>query len=207
MLELLTGTGLAAAAGLNAYIPLLALGLAARFTDLVQLPSGWSWLSNEWVLVILGVLLLIELVADKIPAVDSINDWIQTIVRPASGGLVFGSGAASTTVAVTDPGNFFASNQWVSIAIGVAIALVVHLAKMLVRPALNALSAGLAAPVVSTFEDVGSLVMTVFAIIIPVLVIVSIVGLAVAVWLIIRRARKTRRNQKSAVLPEGGTAG
>ena len=59
VLELLTGTGLAIAAGLNAYVPLLALGLAGRFLDVVQLPAAWSWLENEWVLGILGVLLVI----------------------------------------------------------------------------------------------------------------------------------------------------
>ena len=65
MLELLTGTGLAVAAGLNAYVPLLVLGLAGRFLDFVELPSAWRWLENEWVLLIIGVLLVIELVADK----------------------------------------------------------------------------------------------------------------------------------------------
>ena len=87
MFEVLTGAGLAAAAGLNAYIPLLAIGLLSRFTDLVSLPPGWAWLENGWVQIILGVLLVIEIVADKVPAVDSVNDWIQTIVRPAAGGI------------------------------------------------------------------------------------------------------------------------
>lgn len=45
-MELLTGLGLATAAGLNAYIPLLALGLLSRFTDLVSLPHGYGWLEN-----------------------------------------------------------------------------------------------------------------------------------------------------------------
>lgn len=45
-MELLTGLGLASAAGLNAYIPLLAMGLLARFTNLVNLPHGWVWLEN-----------------------------------------------------------------------------------------------------------------------------------------------------------------
>ena len=89
MLEILTGTGLAAAAGLNAYIPLLLVGLGARFTDLITLPAGWAWLENEWVLGVVTVLLVIEFVADKIPAVDTINDWIQTVVRPTAGGLVY----------------------------------------------------------------------------------------------------------------------
>ena len=135
MLEILTGTGLAFAAGLNAYIPLLLLGLGARFLDFVQLPSGWAWLENEWVLGILAVLLVIEFFADKIPAVDSVNDVIQTVVRPTSGGIVFGSGSASQTAAVTDPAAFFESNQWVPIVTGVLIALLVHGAKTAVRPA------------------------------------------------------------------------
>jgi hypothetical protein len=80
-MELLTGLGLASAAGLNAYIPLLAMGLLARFTELVNLPPGWAWLENGWVMVIVAVLLIIEVVADKIPALDSVNDAIQTVDR------------------------------------------------------------------------------------------------------------------------------
>ena len=96
-MELLTGLGLATAAGLNAYIPLLALGLLSRFTDLITLPHGWAWLENGWVMTIVAVLLVIEIVADKIPALDSVNDTIQTFVRPTAGGIVFGSGTAAQT--------------------------------------------------------------------------------------------------------------
>ncbi|HEX2773123.1 MAG TPA: DUF4126 family protein, partial [Micromonosporaceae bacterium] len=122
MLELLTGTGLAASAGLNAYIPLLLVGLLNRYTSLVELPSGWQWLSNGWVIGILVVLLAIEVVADKVPVVDHVNDAVQTFVRPTAGGLAFGAGSTSETVSVSDPGQFFSSNQWVPIALGVAIA-------------------------------------------------------------------------------------
>ena len=128
-MELLTGLGLATAAGLNAYIPLLALGLLSRFTDLITLPHGWAWLENGWVLTIVAVLLVIEIVADKIPALDSINDTIQTFVRPTAGGIVFGSGTAAQTPAVTDPGAFAQSGQWIPIAIGVVVALLVSLTK------------------------------------------------------------------------------
>jgi len=64
-MELLTGFGLATAAGLNAYIPILILGLLARFTDVITLPHAWSWLENGWVLTIVAVLLAVEVVADK----------------------------------------------------------------------------------------------------------------------------------------------
>ena len=194
MLEILTGTGLAAAAGLNAYIPLLLLGLAGRFLDIVQLPSGWSWLENEWVLGILVVLLVIELVADKIPAVDTVNDWIQTVVRPASGGIVFGGGVGGETAAVPDPAAFLESGRWVPVAIGVGIALVVHLAKAALRPVLNTLTFGLAAPVVSGVEDAGSVVLSVFAILVPVLVVLALAALVVAFVLALRRTRRRRQS-------------
>jgi len=190
MLEVLTGTGLAAAAGLNAYIPLLLLGLAARFSDVVQLPGGWTWLENEWVLGILGVLLVIEFFADKIPAVDSVNDVIQTVVRPASGGIVFGGGAASETAAVSDPAAFFSSNQWVPIVSGIVIALLVHGAKTAVRPALNVATFGLAAPVASVVEDAGSVVLSLFAVIVPVLVVLGLVVLVAGFALLLRRRRR-----------------
>lgn len=192
MLEILTGTGLAVAAGLNAYIPLLLLGLAARFLDIVALPAGWSWLENEWVLGGLAVLLVIEVVADKVPVVDTINDWLQTIIRPAAGGIVFGSGSGAQTVAVTDPDAFFASQQWVPIAAGIVIALLVHLAKMAVRPAANALTAGAAAPVMSTVEDLGALGFSILALVVPVLIVVALVGIAIAVPLLFARARRRR---------------
>lgn len=191
-MEVLTGFGLASAAGLNAYIPLLALGLLARFTDLVALPSGWAWLENGWVMAIVAVLLAVEIVADKVPALDSVNDTIQTLVRPTAGGIVFGSGTAAQTAAVTDPGAFAQSGQWIPVAAGVVVALVVSLTKSTVRPAANVATAGMAAPVLSTIEDIVSVLLVVLAILVPVLVLVVLVGMAwAAVRLIRRRRRRT----------------
>ena len=48
---------MSAAAGLNAFIPMLILGLLDRYTDLVQLPAEWAWLGNGWVLLIVGLAL------------------------------------------------------------------------------------------------------------------------------------------------------
>jgi len=193
--ELLTGLGLATASGLNAYIPLLALGLLSRFTDLITLPHGWAWLENGWVMTIVAVLLLIEIVADKIPALDSINDTIQTFVRPTSGGIVFGSGTAAQTAAVTDPGAFVHSGQWIPIVIGVLVALVVSLTKSTVRPAANVATAGVAAPVLSTIEDGVSIALVFVAILIPVVVLVVLVLL---VWGFVKLLRRRRRRNTAA---------
>ena len=191
-MELLTGFGLATAAGLNAYIPLLALGLLARFTDLVTLPAGWAWLENGWVVVIVAVLLTVEVVADKVPALDSVNDVVQTLVRPTAGGIVFGSGTAAQTQAVTDPGAFAGSGQWIPVVLGIATALVVHLTKTAVRPVANATTAGVAAPVLSTVEDVASVGLVFVAILLPVLVLVIVAGIAWGAVALFRRRRGTR---------------
>jgi hypothetical protein len=193
--ELLTGFGLATAAGLNAYIPLLALGLLSRFTDLVTLPHGWAWLENGWVMTIVAVLLVVEIVADKIPALDSINDAVQTFVRPTAGGIVFGSGTAAQTSAVADPGAFAQSGQWILVAIGVVTALVVSLTKSTVRPAANVATAGMAAPVLSTAEDITSVGLVFLAILVPVLVLVAVLALLWAVIRIVRRRRRTATAQ------------
>jgi len=200
MLEALAGTGLAVAAGLNAYIPLLVLGLAGRFLDFVELPSGWQWLENEWVLVILGVLLLVEIVADKIPAVDSINDVIQTVVRPVAGGIAFGTGAGTQTAVVTDPASFFTSNAWVPVVIGILLALGTHAFKATARPVINTATAGVGAPVASTAEDIGAVALSVVAILLPILVIVGLVALVVTVVMLRRRARR-RRDERAASAP------
>ncbi|WP_347753564.1 DUF4126 domain-containing protein [Agrococcus sp. ProA11] len=193
MLEFLTGAGLAAAAGMNAYIPLLIVGLANRFfPEALALPEGWAWISNWWVLGIIAALLVVEVVADKLPAVDSLNDAVQSIVRPTAGGLVFGSSSTASTVAVTDPAAFFSSNQWVPIAVGAVIALAVHLGKTAVRPTANVATAGVAAPILSSIEDVGAVGMSLLAIVAPLLVLLGLALLGLLAWSLLRSARKQR---------------
>lgn len=196
MLELLTGVGLATAAGLNAYIPLLLMGVAARI-DWLQLPDGWVWLENEWVMVVIGLLLVVEIVADKVPGLDTVNDFIQTAVRPASGGIVFAGGVGSSTVAVEDPGAFFSTGAWVPVVVGIVLALLVSLAKSAARPAANLLTGGAAAPALSTAEDGASVVLVVLAIVSPILVLIALGLLLWAAIALMRRARARRRRGSS----------
>lgn len=199
MLELITGTVLAASAGLNAYIPLLGLGLMARFTSLIDLPDGWSWLANEWSLGIVAVLLVIEMVVDKVPALDSVNDVLQTAIRPAAGGLAFSAGSASETVAVSDPAAFVTSAQVWPFVVGVLVALVPHLLKAIARPVLNLVTAGAGAAVMSVLEDIGAVVLTVLAVIVPVLALVTLV--VVLVWLVRRLRRAVAERRARRALP------
>jgi uncharacterized membrane protein len=181
MLEILTGTGLATAAGLNAYVPLLVLGTLARWTDVITPPTGWEWLTNGWVLVILTVLLVVEVVADKVPVVDSVNDVVQTVVRPAAGGIAFGAGSGSQTALVSDPGAFAASGRWLPVVLGIALALVVHGAKATARPIITATTLG-----VGGRARIRSVGLSFAAILAPVLVVLGLAALVV-IWFRLRR--------------------
>jgi hypothetical protein len=197
VLEALTGAGLAASAGLNAWIPLLSVGLLARFTQLIELPHSWQWLANGWTLAILALLLAVEMVADKIPVVDHVNDVLHTVIRPTAGGLVFGAASESQTRTVTDPGTFFSSHQWIPIAAGVLIALGVHGVKATARPVVNATTFGVGAPFVSLAEDIASVTMSLVAVVLPILIVVFLLGIVLFfVW--IRRRRRRRKAAKAA---------
>ena len=190
-MEFLVGSSLAAAAGLNAWMPLFTLGLMDRLVPAFSLPSGWAWLSGDVALWIIGILLVVEIVADKIPAVDSINDVIHTVVRPASGGIAFGAGASAQ--AVSDPSQLFSGDAWVPIVIGVLIALAVHAAKATLRPVANIATAGLAAPALSTAEDASSFALAITAILVPVIAGILLIGLIVAIVVLLVRRRRRRR--------------
>jgi hypothetical protein len=197
VVEMLMGVGLATSAGLNAWIPLLMIGILSRFTGLMELPEQWQWLENGWTLAILTVLLVIEFVADKIPAVDHVNDILHTVIRPGAGGIAFGAASMSQTTVVDDPGEFFSSNQWVPITMGVVIGLVVHGLKAAARPVVNVSTAGFGAPVASVTEDAFSVTMAFVAIIFPLLIILFLLVLG---WLffVLRRRRKRRKAEKAA---------
>jgi hypothetical protein len=175
-MEFLTSIGLAAPAGLNAYVPILAVALAVRF-DLLELSAPYDLLGEWWVIGIAAVLFVVEVLADKIPAVDSVNDVVQTVLRPAAGGLLF----VSTSQAALDV------HPALLVAVGVVLAGGVHAAKATARPMVNAGTGGLAAPVVSTAEDVFAAVMSLMAILVPVSVGILLLLLIVGVWRLRRR--------------------
>jgi hypothetical protein len=179
--------GLSASAGLNAYIPLLVISLLARFTDLINLETPWDALTSWWIIGLLIVLSSIEFFADKVPAVNHINDAIQTFVRPIAGAIVF---AASAKV-ITD------IHPVLSLAAGLLIAGGVHAVKAAaVRPAITATTGGAGNVPVSVAEDVASTIIAIMAIIIPVIFTAIVIILtALIVWLIWRRINRDKIKQ------------
>lgn len=194
MFSALTGLGLSTAAGLNAYIPLLVVGVLSNITDAVKLPDGYDWLSNWGVLGVLALLLAAEFVLDKVPAVDTVNDVIQTAIRPASGGVVF---SATSAAAELDNSTWMAENPWIGWVLGIVMALAVHLLKTAARPVVNTTTAGTGAPVASVAEDSGALGLSLVAIFAPILVVLALILLALIAWWVIKRIRRLRARRRS----------
>lgn len=189
MIGIFAAFGLAAATGLNAYLPLLIVGLLARFTDLITLSSPWNTLENPWVLGVLGVLLVIEMTADKIPAVDSVNDAINTVIRPLAGAILFA--ASGNVISQMSP--------VLGMICGILAAGSVHALKATARPVITATTAGIANPVVSVAEDVVSAGTTLVAVALPGLAAVLVVlVLALVVWWFIGRRRPPAARGKDA---------
>lgn len=112
------------ASGINAYATVFLLGMIGRFGAVERIPDGFQ---RTDVLVIMGVLALVEFVADKIPYLDSAWDAISTFIRPVAGALI---GALLAD----------ASGELLPMmmgALGGVTALVSHAAKSGVRLAVN----------------------------------------------------------------------
>lgn len=181
-MDIFTAFGLSASAGLNAYIPLLIVAFLARFTNLINLSPPWNTLTDWWVIGLLVILSIIEFFADKVPAINHINDVIQTFVRPAAGAILF---AASADV-VTE------MHPVLSMVLGILVAGGVHAAKSLaVRPAVTVTTGTAGNVPVSIAEDIVSTVLSIIAIVLPVLIVSLIIAItALIIWLLWRKANR-----------------
>ncbi|MEJ2487064.1 MAG: DUF4126 domain-containing protein, partial [Anaerolineales bacterium] len=174
--------GLSASAGLNAYIPMLIVALLAKFTNLINLNQPWDALTSWWIIGLLFLLSIVEFFADTIPAVNHINDVIQTFIRPTAGAILFAASADTLTDV----------HPVLSLAAGLLVAGGVHAAKAgALRPAVTATTAGTGNIVVSILEDIISTIMSILAVLLPVVLGVLIVMFgAWVIWFFWRRQNR-----------------
>ncbi len=171
---------LAASAGLRAWLPLLLAGGLARL-GVLDLGSSFAFLGSDKALMLFGVATIVELLGDKVPAVDHALDVIGTPLRPAAGALL----AASVLGTVSDP----LTALVLGTAVGAPAALVPHVAKSALRMVSTTLTGGLANPLLSLLEDAIAILTFVLAILVPFLVVLLLaVTLFIALRLLRRRA-------------------
>lgn len=180
----LSAFGLSTASGLNAYIPLLVIGLLGRFApQLVHLNAPYDILTNPWLLVALALVALLDFVADKIPAVDSGLHAIGLVISPLAGAVAF---LASTSAAG-------GVNPVLAAICGLLFAGGTHIARTTLRPLATVTTAGVANPILSFIEDISALVLSLLAILLPILAFLLVLLVALAVFWFVRRVNRGRR--------------
>ena len=171
------GVGLAAAVGFRVFVPLLVASIAA-YTGHLQLSESFAWLGTLPAVVMLGVAAAAEVAAYYIPGVDHLLDVIMTPTALIAGALV------SAAVMVDLPPLV----KWVTAIIaGGGTAALTQSVTALLRVKSTATTAGLGNPVVASAELGSSLVISVLALIVPLLALAAVIVLVVFV---VRRARR-----------------
>lgn len=176
--------GLGAASGLNAWIPLLGLGIAERL-GWVTLTQPFDALGSTAVLVVLGVLFLLDLIGDKIVVIDHVLHAFGTVVAPLSGAVVFA--AQENLLSHTHP--------WLAAGAGMVLGESMHLGRSALRPAVTAGTGGVGNPIVSAIEDAFSAVLTLLAVVVPILAFLFLVAM---VFFAVRFLRRWRRHRSDA---------
>lgn len=169
------------ASGINAYATVFVLGLLGRFVGTGGVPEGFQ---RTDVLIIMGILALVEIVADKVPVVDSFWDVPSTVIRPIAGAvigaLIAGAQGDLLTVALA--------------AVGGVTALLSHLSKAGIRLAVNTSPEPVSNVGASVAGDIGVLGVTTLAVLFPIAAaVVAAVLLAMMIWLALALMSKIRR--------------
>jgi hypothetical protein len=178
--QVASGIGLAACAGLRTFLPLFVVGLAGRI-DWIPLTGKFEWMTSTPALVVFGVAVLVEVLADKFPVVDHFLDSIQIFVKPIAGAVL-----AASVLAELSP----LQATVLGLVTGGTVAGTIHLTKAHLRLVSSATTVGIANPVLSAIEDVGAFLGSILALVVPVLLMFVLVGALIGVWWFIRRRRQ-----------------
>ena len=175
------GISLAACAGLRAFLPLLAVGLATRLNWL-PIQESFQWMGSNEALITMGVATVVEVLADKIPVLDHALDVIYSFARPVAGALVATSSfyTLSPTAAIA-----------LGIILGAPLAGGLHFTRAGTRLVSTATTGGLGNPILSTGEDLAAGAGVLLALFVPLLAAILI---AFALILAFRAARNAARN-------------
>lgn len=173
------------ASGINAYAVVLVMGLFGRFADVPMIPDV---LTRPDVLIAAAALFVLEMVADKIPYLDSVWDSVHTFIRPAVG-------ATMGYLLVNENASIDAA---FGAATGGLTALASHFVKSGVRLGVNSSPEPVSNTVVSTAEDLTVAGVLSLATSYPLLAagiagVLLVAGLALMVFLISRLRGVKRR--------------
>ncbi len=180
VLSVCLGLGLSAATGFRVFVPLLLINFANR-GGWIELSEQFAWMGGTPALVVFGVATILEIGAYYVPWLDNL---IDTIASPAA--VMAGTLATASVITGMDP----AMKWMLALIAGGGAAGAIQSAFVGARQLSTLTTAGVANPVVSTLELIGSVFMSVLSFLAPVLAALGVLGLLfVASRMLLRRRR------------------
>jgi hypothetical protein len=168
IIALCTGLGLAAASGFRVFLPpfLLSIAVRADAVNVNLMDTPFEYFDSNVAVILLGVATVAEFAAYYVPWVDNLLD---TIASPAA--IIAGAGMTAIVLEGTDP-----VIQWsLAIIAGGGVTAAVQGATVITRGVSTAVTAGIGNPVVSTGENIASLILSILAIVLAPLAAVLVV--------------------------------
>jgi hypothetical protein len=182
VLSLGVGVGLAAAAGLRVFLPLLLLGVAAHLGWL-PLTEGFAWLASPPALIALTAATALEVGAYYVP-------WLDNLLDLAAAPLAIMAGVVATAAVATELPPML---RWsLAIIAGGGAAGLVQGLTSLARLKSSATTGGAGNPVLATLELIGSLATSLVALALPLVALLIVAAAVVIVRRVARRGRRPR---------------
>lgn len=181
------GIGLSAATGFRVFLPLFAVSLASYF-HWIPMSESFEWLAGLPALITTGIATVVEILAYYIPFVDHLLDTVSVPMATVAGSILFASQFAEL-------GTF---PQWaLALIAGGGTAATISSGFAGIRAASTATTGGLGNSVVGTTETAGAGIMTVLAMVAPIIAAILAIILLVVVVVYGRKAWRKLRGRKT----------
>lgn len=185
ILQIFLGVALAAVCGYRIFVPLLVMGIAG-LAGYIQFAPGFEWICSYPAILIFSIATILEIVGYFIPHVDNFLNVISLPVGAIAGVIV-----AASVISDMDP-----MLKWtLAIIAGGGAATLTGLLSNGAHQVSTAVSAGIANPVVSTFESVGTVAASVLSIAAPVLAVVILLVFVVLSILLFKQIKRRKRKK------------
>jgi hypothetical protein len=180
IISIFTGIGLAAATGFRVFLPLFALSLANKF-HIIHLNEQFAWIGSHLALIVLGIATAVEIIAYLIPWVDNLLDTIAVPLAGIAGTLV-----VAATFKGADPVIVWS----LALIAGGGTATAIQTSTTAARATSTVTTGGITNPVVGFFEGIMATIMSVLAVLVPVIGFILVLLTGYLIYRIFRRKRK-----------------
>lgn len=181
------GIGLSAATGFRVFLPMFAVSLASYF-HWIPMNENFEWLASLPTLITTGIATVVEILAYYIPFIDHLLDTVSIPMATVAGSVLFASQFA-------DLGTF---PQWaLALIAGGGTAATISSGFAGIRAASTATTGGLGNSVVGTTETAGAGIMTILAMVAPIIAAVLAIILLFLVIVYGKKAWRKLRGKKA----------